>query len=213
MSWFICWIWVHFTIITTRRLLLRHHTRIGRLVTWLLVDDLIYSTMHGSRKFCKTGSNFDNVFFVCLFLVDEGREDTRVINGPLAKRHRTNIKPNMYPTMNELSFTQLWIEPNALHPTNAKRNRPRLQPIAEKNRLEHYSTVLNMSMWHRCSRRDRTGRKFRTRLAPVLKTIFHQCVILYTCSQSYSDGSVSKQSHQGKTGYKYMIWHIDEKLL
>ena len=28
------------------------------------------------------------------------------------------------------------------------------------------------------------------RLAPVLKTIFHQCVILYTCSQSYSDGSV-----------------------
>ena len=34
------------------------------------------------------------------------------------------------------------------------------------------------------------------RLAPVLKTIFHQCVILYTCSQSYSDGSVLKQSHQ-----------------
>ena len=28
------------------------------------------------------------------------------------------------------------------------------------------------------------------RLAPVLKTIFHQCVISYTCSQSYSDGSV-----------------------
>ena len=49
------------------------------------------------------------------------------------------------------------------------------------------------------------------RLAPVLKTIFHQCVI-YTCSQSYSDGSVLKQSHQSKTGYKYMIWHIDEKL-
>ena len=43
------------------------------------------------------------------------------------------------------------------------------------------------------------------RLAPVLKTIFHQCVILYTCSQSYSDGSVLKQSHQSKTGYKYMI--------
>ena len=33
------------------------------------------------------------------------------------------------------------------------------------------------------------------RLAPVLKTIFHQCVI-YTCSQSNSDGSVLKQSHQ-----------------
>ena len=29
-----------------------------------------------------------------------------------------------------------------------------------------------------------------SRLAPVLKTIFHQCVISYTCSQSYSDGSV-----------------------
>ena len=43
------------------------------------------------------------------------------------------------------------------------------------------------------------------RLAPVLKTIFHQCVISYTCSQSYSDGSVLKQSHQSKTGYKYMI--------
>ena len=34
------------------------------------------------------------------------------------------------------------------------------------------------------------------RLAPVLKTIFHQCVISYTCSQSNSDGSVLKQSHQ-----------------
>ena len=46
------------------------------------------------------------------------------------------------------------------------------------------------------------------RLAPVLKTIFHQCVISYTCSQSYSDGSVLrslKQSHQSKTDYKYMI--------
>ena len=58
----------------------------------------------------------------------------------------------------------------------------------------------------------------RPRLAPVLKTIFHQCVMLYTFSQSYSDGSVLrtdststlptnflKQSHQSKTGYKYMI--------
>ena len=32
--------------------------------------------------------------------------------------------------------------------------------------------------------------RIRIRLAPVLKTIFHQCVISYTCSQSYSDGSV-----------------------
>ena len=30
------------------------------------------------------------------------------------------------------------------------------------------------------------------RLAQVLKTITHQCIILYTCSQSYSDGSVLK---------------------
>ena len=28
------------------------------------------------------------------------------------------------------------------------------------------------------------------RLDPVLKTIFHQCVISFTCSQSSSDGSV-----------------------
>ena len=33
------------------------------------------------------------------------------------------------------------------------------------------------------------------RLAPVLKTIFHQCVIsYYTCSQSNSDGSVLEPS-------------------
>ena len=30
----------------------------------------------------------------------------------------------------------------------------------------------------------------RCRLAPVLKTIFPQCVISYTCSQSNSDGYV-----------------------
>ena len=35
-----------------------------------------------------------------------------------------------------------------------------------------------------------------TRLTPVLKLIFHQCVISYTCSQSNSDGSVFKQSLQ-----------------
>ena len=52
---------------------------------------------------------------------------------------------------------------------------------------------------------DQTRQSLR-RLAPVLKTIFHQCVISYTCSQSYSDGSVlRKQSHQSKTDYKYMI--------
>ena len=40
------------------------------------------------------------------------------------------------------------------------------------------------------------------RLAPVLKTIFHQYVISYTCNQSNSGGS--NQSHQSKTGYKYI---------
>ena len=35
----------------------------------------------------------------------------------------------------------------------------------------------------------------RFRLAPVLKTIFHQCVISYTCSQSNSDGSVLASLH------------------
>ena len=39
-------------------------------------------------------------------------------------------------------------------------------------------------------------------LAPVLKTIFHHCVISYNCSLFYSDGSVLKQS---MTSYKYMI--------
>ena len=34
------------------------------------------------------------------------------------------------------------------------------------------------------------------RLAPVIKTIFHQCVISYSCSQTNSGGSVLKQSHQ-----------------
>ena len=46
---------------------------------------------------------------------------------------------------------------------------------------------------------------FHPRLAPVLKTIFHQCVISYTGSQSYSDGPVLRQNHQSKTGYKYMM--------
>ena len=41
--------------------------------------------MRGSRKFCQSGSNFDNVFF-CFVLVDEEREDKRAIIGPPAKR-------------------------------------------------------------------------------------------------------------------------------
>ena len=38
--------------------------------------------------------------------------------------------------------------------------------------------------------REGSGGSVDPRLAPVLQTIFHQCVILYTCSQSYSDGSI-----------------------
>ena len=37
-----------------------------------------------------------------------------------------------------------------------------------------------------------TGISLISRLAPVLKTIFHQCVISYTCSQSNSDGSTQR---------------------
>ena len=36
---------------------------------------------------------------------------------------------------------------------------------------------------------DKLQNKRVTRLAPVLKIIFHQYVISYTCSQSNSDGS------------------------
>ena len=41
---------------------------------------------------------------------------------------------------------------------------------------------------------------------------FYQRVISYTCSRSYSDGSVLRHSHQSKTGQEYMICHIDEKM-
>ena len=37
----------------------------------------------------------------------------------------------------------------------------------------------------------------KIRLAPVLKTIFHLCVMSYTCSQSNSDGSVLEPSELG----------------
>ena len=33
-------------------------------------------------------------------------------------------------------------------------------------------------------------RRFKSKLAPVLKTIFHKCAISYACSQSNSGGSV-----------------------
>ena len=42
--------------------------------------------------------------------------------------------------------------------------------------------------------------RIECRLAPVLKTIFHQCVVA-----SLTLMALLKQSHQSKTGYKYMI--------
>ena len=49
--------------------------------------------MRGSRKFCQRGSNFDNSFFVCFFLVDEGKEDPNTtISGPSWARQRNAIK-------------------------------------------------------------------------------------------------------------------------
>ena len=41
--------------------------------------------MRGSRKFCQRRSNFDNVFFIFLFLVDEGRVRIQI---PLLAGHQ-----------------------------------------------------------------------------------------------------------------------------
>ena len=46
------------------------------------------------------------------------------------------------------------------------------------------------------------------RQAPVLKTIFHQCVISYTCSQSYSDGSVLRTGSSGIVTYEVVPVYI-----
>ena len=68
-----------------------------------------------------------------------------------------------------------------------------------------------------CLTRDRgaTGSSFTgvtalcpCRLAPVLKTIFHQCVISYTCSQSYSDGSVLWTGSTGIIKYEVVPVYI-----
>ena len=57
----------------------------------------------------------------------------------------------------------------------------------------------------------------KARLAPVLKTICHQCVISYTCSQSISDGSVfttePSELHVDWLLVYDMIGHIDEKIV
>ena len=50
--------------------------------------------MRGSRNFCQSGSNFDNVFFL-FFLFDEERKDPNTTIsrpfGPPAKRHLNGI--------------------------------------------------------------------------------------------------------------------------
>ena len=45
-----------------------------------------------------------------------------------------------------------------------------------------------------------------TRLAPVHKTIFHQCVISHTCSQSNSDGSVLWTGSTSNFTYQLSGW-------
>ena len=47
---------------------------------------------------------------------------------------------------------------------------------------------------YECRPRPKMDNSWSTRLAPVIKTIFHQCVISYTCSQSNSDVSVLEPS-------------------
>ena len=50
---------------------------------------------------------------------------------------------------------------------------------------------------------------FDCRLAPVLKTIFHQCVISYTCSKSNSDGRVRlKYCHINKKRENRLKVHL-----
>ena len=65
----------------------------------------------------------------------------------------------MNTTVNELSFTQLWIEPNALHPTkhNTEPNTSSTDRWKEHKRTL-YSTIWYVSIWHRCPCKDRTGR-------------------------------------------------------
>ena len=54
-------------------------------------------------------------------------------------------------------------------------------------RFNHHNAIKNVS-------NTRFFYKAKLRLVPVLKTIFHQCVISYSCSQSNSNGSVLELS-------------------
>ena len=62
-----------------------HMLRLQKRIPFLHILLVKEHCMRGSRKFCQSGSNFDNVFF-CFVLVDEERENKRAIIGPPAKR-------------------------------------------------------------------------------------------------------------------------------
>ena len=56
--------------------------------------------------------------------------------------------------------------------------------------------------------KEHTGMGTRTYVSETWEIDWLQSLnhfFIYTCSQSNSDGSVLKQSHQSKTGHKYMI--------
>ena len=53
----------------------------------------------------------------------------------------------------------------------------------------------------------------RLRLAPVLKTIFHQCVISFTCSRSNSDGSVSTDDSATEFSWLTVDKYWDQEVL
>ena len=66
--------------------------------------------------------------------------------------------------------------------------------MAPKRHVTEHSQLLQLLAQQ--SKKGCKDQELTHRLAPVLKTIFHQCFISYTCSQTNSDGSVLKQSHQ-----------------
>ena len=63
--------------------------------------------MRGSRKFWSGGVQLGQRFFVCCFLVDEGREDpSTTIGGPLMAFH---WRADDGPTLNAGLLSPLWI--------------------------------------------------------------------------------------------------------
>ena len=74
----------------------------------------------------------------------------------------------------------------------SKSHKPGVVLIGNRQTVETQNRIVTVGL-RNILFKFRTSRKTypnTPRLAPVLKTVFHQCVISYTCSQSYSDGSV-----------------------